>query len=158
MTEAKGPNVTVDGVTYKLLGLDENGSKVYQDVEVLKEQESAAVKKDDQTQKNREKNLRFIENDAKIKAQSGLPKKLVGLPDEKLTHTVEIDFLPNRHGEFEFHAIAPKGADMTRIEVMAGYGTSTPIRDVGRLYETYNYDAENWQKKQVRLMEKNTIM
>ena len=35
--EATGPNVTVDGVTYKLLGLDKNGSKVYQDVEVLKE-------------------------------------------------------------------------------------------------------------------------
>ena len=38
VTEAKGPNVTVDGVTYKLLGLDENGSKVYQDAEVLKQQ------------------------------------------------------------------------------------------------------------------------
>ena len=37
VTEAKGQNVTVDGVTYKLLGLDENGSKVYQDVRVLQE-------------------------------------------------------------------------------------------------------------------------
>ena len=35
---AKGKNITIDGVTYKLLGLDENGSKVYQDVEVLEEQ------------------------------------------------------------------------------------------------------------------------
>ena len=41
VTEAKGPNITVDGVTYKLLGLDENGSKVYQDVEVLKQQAEA---------------------------------------------------------------------------------------------------------------------
>ena len=38
VTEAAGPNITIDGVTYKLLGLDENGSKVYQDVEVLREQ------------------------------------------------------------------------------------------------------------------------
>ena len=42
VTEATGPNVTVDGVTYKLLGYDENGSKVYQDVEVLKEQNKQA--------------------------------------------------------------------------------------------------------------------
>ena len=39
--EATGPNITMDGVTYKLLGLDKNGSKVYQDVEVL-EAEAAA--------------------------------------------------------------------------------------------------------------------
>ena len=42
VTEANGPNVTVDGVTYKLLGYDENGSKVYQDIEVLKEQNKQA--------------------------------------------------------------------------------------------------------------------
>ena len=36
---------------------------------------------------------------------------------------------------------------MTTIEVMAGAGTSTPIRDRRRLYEAYNLDAEGWQKK-----------
>ena len=39
---AKGKNITIDGVTYKLLGYDENGSKVYQDIEVLKEQNKQA--------------------------------------------------------------------------------------------------------------------
>ena len=38
VTEATGPNITVDGVTYQLLGKDATGSPVYQDVEVLKEQ------------------------------------------------------------------------------------------------------------------------
>ncbi len=47
VTEAKGQNVTVDGVTYKLLGLDKNGSKVYQAVEVLKEQAETIKEKDD---------------------------------------------------------------------------------------------------------------
>ena len=28
--EAKGKNITMDGVTYKFLGYDENGSPVYQ--------------------------------------------------------------------------------------------------------------------------------
>ena len=33
VTEATGPNITVDGVTYKLLGKDANGSPVYQVLE-----------------------------------------------------------------------------------------------------------------------------
>ena len=36
--EAKGKNVTIDGKTYEFLGYDKNGSPVYQDIEVLKEQ------------------------------------------------------------------------------------------------------------------------
>ena len=38
VTEATGPKVTVDGKTYALIGKDANGSPVYQDVEVLREQ------------------------------------------------------------------------------------------------------------------------
>ena len=135
VTEATGPKVTVGGKTYELIGYDKDGAKVYQDAEVVKEQRGQLKEKDDQTQENREKNLRFIENDAKIKAQSGLPKKLVGLPDEKLKHPVKIDISPQKPGDFEFHAIAPKAADLTEVEIMAGEGTSTPLRDVRRLYE-----------------------
>lgn len=97
--------------------------------------------------RKREKNLQFVEQDATIKASSGLPKKLKNLPDERLKHTVNVDVLPDKPGGFEFHAIAPEGVDMTTIEVMAGAGTSTPIRDLRRLYEVYNLDAEGWQKK-----------
>ena len=107
----------------------------------------AAAKKHTKEKENREKNLHFIENDAKIKAASGLPKKLLGLPDEQLKHTVKVDVWPAKKGDFEFHAVAPKLSEMKSIEVMAGFGTSTPIRDVRRLYETYNLDAEKWQKK-----------
>ena len=39
--EATGPKVTVGGKTYELLGYDENGSKVYQDVEALKAEAAA---------------------------------------------------------------------------------------------------------------------
>ena len=51
--EATGPKVTVGGKTYVLLGYDENGSKVYQDAEVLKEQaakEKTAENQDKATQ------------------------------------------------------------------------------------------------------------
>lgn len=95
----------------------------------------------------RERNLKFIEQDAIIKASSGLPKKLKNLPDESLRHTVNVDVWPDKPGGFAFHAVAPKGADMTTIEIMAGAGTSTPIRDLRRLYETYHLDAKNWEKK-----------
>lgn len=95
----------------------------------------------------RENNLKFIEQDATIKASSGLPKKLKDLPSEKNMHTVNVDIWPDKPGDFEFHAVAPKGADMEKVEVMAGAGTSAPIRDLRRLYETYNLDAKHWQKK-----------
>lgn len=95
----------------------------------------------------REKNLKFVDEDATIKAQSNLPQKLENLPNEKLQHTIDIDFYSPKIGRGEFHAIAPKGAEMEKIEVMAGAGTSTPIRDLRRLYETYNLDAKAWQKK-----------
>lgn len=95
----------------------------------------------------RENNLKFIEQDDTIKASSGLPKKLKDLPSEKIKHTVNVNIWPDKPGDFEFHAVAPKGADMEKIEVMAGAGTSTPIRDLRRLYETYNLDAKYWQKK-----------
>lgn len=98
-------------------------------------------------QEKQEKNLHFIENDATMKAASGLPKKLVNLPDETLKHTVKVDVWPDKPGTFEFHAVTPKGADMSKVEVMAGFGTSTPIRDLKRLYATYERDAEGWQKK-----------
>ena len=56
VTEANGPNVTVDGVTYKLLGYDENGSKVYQDVEVLQEQTTESqTNKETQSEQNAHK-------------------------------------------------------------------------------------------------------
>ena len=50
MTDADGSKVTVGGKTYELIGLDENGSKVYQDVEVLKEQAEAESKQTDESE------------------------------------------------------------------------------------------------------------
>lgn len=94
-----------------------------------------------------QKNLQFIKDDATIKASSGLPKKLENLPDEKLRHTVNVNIEPSSPGAFEFHAVAPMGAEMTQIEVQAGKGTSSPIRDLRRLYATYGRSPEGWQKK-----------
>lgn len=87
-------------------------------------------------------NLTFIKNQVKIKAESGLPKKLKGLPDEKIKATADVN-LPKING------VVPKGADATNVTVMAGSGTSTAIRDVKRLYAQYPKAGkpENWQKK-----------
>lgn len=94
-----------------------------------------------------QKNLQFIKDDATIKASSGLPKKLENLPTEKLQYTVNVNIEPSSPGAFEFHAVAPRGSDMTQIEVQAGKGTCTPIRDLRRLYVTYGCSPEGWQKK-----------
>lgn len=94
-----------------------------------------------------QKNLQFIKNDATMKASSGLPKKLENLPDEKLQHTVNVNIEPSSPGAFEFHAVAPRGAEMTQIEVQAGKGTCSPIRDLPRLYATYGLSPDGWQKK-----------
>lgn len=87
-------------------------------------------------------NLTFIKNDAKIKAESGLPKILKGLPDEVTKATAEVDFLCA-------HGVVPKGTEVTSIVVMAGNQTSTPIHDLSRLYNSYpSYGrASDWQKK-----------
>ena len=87
-------------------------------------------------------NLTFIRNDAKIKANSGLPKILKGLPNETVKATADVN-LPNLHG------VVPKGAEVVSVVVMAGNQTSTPIRDLKRLYALYpEYgNASAWQKK-----------
>lgn len=107
----------------------------------------AASKKAEAAALAREKALQFIQDDAIIKAKSGMPKKLVDMPDERLRHTINVDIDKTPANQFEFHAVAPKGADMKSIEVMAGAGTSTPIRDLKRLYATYGLSPDRWQKK-----------
>lgn len=81
-----------------------------------------------------EKYLQYIQDDATIKSKSGLPKKLVDLPNEELQHTVNIDMDKTEKLINGFHAVAPKGSKLTSVEIMAGARTSTPIRDLKRLY------------------------
>ena len=87
------------------------------------------------------RNLKIIAEDGKMKAASGLPKR-TNLPDAKIPHTVAVD-LPNLHG------VVPRGASATEVYAMAGSGTSTPIRDLKRLYQLYpDYGPPSgWQKK-----------
>lgn len=86
-------------------------------------------------------NLTFIRDQVKIKRNSNLPKK-IDLPNELTKVTSNVD-LPNLQG------IVPKGANATKVYVMAGKGTSSPINDIKRLYSTYPKagKAEDWQKK-----------
>lgn len=87
------------------------------------------------------KNIQFIKSDSSAKTTSGLPKR-IDLPDEKIQHTVAVN-LPKLHG------VVPEGSSATDVYVMAGNGTSTPIRDLKRLYTQYPQagSASGWQKK-----------
>lgn len=93
--------------------------------------------------------LQFIQNDGIIKASSGLPKR-VSLPDEVLKATAEVD-LPNIHG------VVPTGSTVSEVYVMAGMGTSIPIRDLKRLYALYPEAGppSGWQKKSGTVVTEN---
>ena len=74
-----------------------------------------------------------------IKNNSHLPKK-AKLPDEKIKQTVDVA-LPLIQG------VVPKNANATNVYVMAGKSTSTRIKDIRRLSNTYGGRPANWQKK-----------
>ena len=90
-----------------------------------------------------DENLKFIENDAKMKAESGLPKK-VNVANEYLPYTL------GPVGE-EFSKVwFASGVDIDKCLYYGGRaGTSTPLRDVKRLHFTHpEYgDAAGWTKK-----------
>lgn len=90
--------------------------------------------------KTAERNRAFILNDAATKAASSLPKKRT-IPDVEIQHTLDVNI-----GKLQ--GVVPSGTTGTDAYVMAGNGTSTPIRDLRRLYETYpEYgDASGWEK------------
>lgn len=110
---------------------------------------SKQAREAEKTAESYEKNLQFIKNDATIKEESGLPKKLQEA-DTVIPHTVAVN-LPKIQG------VVPKGAATVEVYTMAGDGTSTPIRDLKRLYATYpEYgDASNWKKKSGTVYAKN---
>ena len=108
-----------------------------------REEKALAAKerrKEEEKQKH-EENLRFIERDAIIKQSSGLPKK-ISEPDTIIAHTVDVD-LPKIKG------VVPQGSKAIDVYTMAGEGTSTPIRDLRRLYSKYPEfgDPSGWKKK-----------
>ena len=110
---------------------------------------SKQAREAEKTAESYEKNLQFIKNDATIKEESGLPKKLQEA-DTVIPHTVAVN-LPKIQG------VVPKGAATVEVYTMAGDGTSTPIRDLKRLYATYpEYgDASSWKKKSGTVYAKN---
>lgn len=75
-----------------------------------------------------------------------MPKK-VQLPNEKLKDTVNVSFEATKKVPYDINAVVPKDVELEKVYVMAGKGTSTPIRDLKRLYKQYNYPADSWQKK-----------
>ena len=109
---------------------------------------SKQAREAEKTAERYEKKLQFIKNDATIKEESGLPKKLREA-DTVIPHTVAVNF-PKIQG------VVPKGAVAVEVS-MVGDGTSTPIRDLKRLYATYpDYgDASSRKKKSGTVYAKN---
>ena len=88
----------------------------------------------------REKSLKYVQNDVKIKQESDLPKQIEE-PDTTLPYTIDVNL-------DIIKGVVPAGATLTDVYTMAGAGTSTPIRDLKRLYESYPTfgDVSEWKK------------
>ena len=110
---------------------------------------SKQAREAEKTAESYEKKLAIFKLDATIKEESGLPKKLQEA-DTVIPHTVAVNF-PKIQG------VVPKGAVAVEVYTMVGDGTSTPIRDLKRLYATYpDYgDASSWKKRSGTVYAKN---
>jgi len=97
--------------------------------------------------KTSEARLAIVANDATIKANSGAPKVLKNLPDQILPYTLDADLDKSQEVPNGYHGVIPKGTTLTEVAIMAGEGSSTPIRDLPRLEAQYPYPPEFWQKK-----------
>lgn len=73
-----------------------------------------------------------------------LPKYNVTLPDTVLQQTLSIDVMTK--GKYELHSVAPKGAELTSVRIIAGYGTSSNFRLAKGFSETYGGEDYKWQK------------
>ena len=94
VTEATGSKVKVGGKTYELLGLDENGSKVYQDAEVLREQAEANADQGESTLDSNEQNVEEGQSqteDKKSDVEAEMPTKVNQEDVEKFLNDGKID-------------------------------------------------------------------
>lgn len=73
-----------------------------------------------------------------------LPKNNVPLSDTTLQQTLSVDVLTK--GNYELHSIAPTGADLTSVRIIAGYGTSTNFRNAQAYVDAYGGEDYKWRK------------
>ncbi len=77
---------------------------------------------------------------------SSLPKKLP-LPNTTMPYTINLDMAISKRFPNGFHSVVARGTELVEVEVQAGRGTSTLLRDWRRLTSVYSLPADGWQKK-----------
>ena len=92
--------------------------------------------------------FQIMSNDAIIKANSDLPKKLI-LPDTNIRMTI------GGLDAFGMTGLIPEGADATHVYAMAGLGTKCQINDWQRLYNLYGGNPSKWRKMSEDVFSKN---
>lgn len=73
-----------------------------------------------------------------------LPKSNVPLANTTLQTTVNVDI--QTKGGYGLQSVAPQGAELTDVRIIAGYGTSSTFRNAKGFAETYGGEDYQWQK------------
>lgn len=71
--------------------------------------------------------------------------KVLSEADTTLNQNVLYSFV-DLNGKIR-QGLVPCDVELTNVKVVAGHGSSVPIRDVDRLVATYGGIAKDWQKK-----------
>lgn len=103
-----------------------------------------------------ERDGRYIADYTSMGTQELRERQVIELPEEEQTLHLPDEILPRslsaRWANYDIAmpdgtvAHFVEGTKLHHIEVFAGKGTRTPIRDVERLVSTYGGKAEDWQK------------
>ena len=133
--EATGPSVTVDGKKYEFLGYDEKGSPVYQDAQVLREQEVSEREKEQQEDPQQKSVVNPTNSDT-----MKLPDIQIGRSLGAKAKNYQVMDLST--GEM-FNLV--EGTNLQNVEAFAGKGTKTQYRNAYKYADAYGGKIEDWQ-------------
>lgn len=73
-----------------------------------------------------------------------LVKNNAPLADTVLNGTMNVNITTKK--KYELHAIAPQGADITSVRIIAGYGVADTFRNAGKFADSVGGEDYKWQK------------
>lgn len=96
------------------------------------------------TAKKYMKNLANSDYNDIIKAGIKLPKENAPLSNTVLQNTLNVDI--STKGKYALHGVMPKGAELSNVRIIAGYGVTSKFRNAQKFADSIGGEADRWQK------------